>query len=60
ICCAIAFTLLALLSRGAVGPGRMALVGPFAFQVLLHGIATFGLGGLVGSMAATWQARRRA
>jgi hypothetical protein len=56
--CAIAFAVLALLSRGAVGPGRMAQVGPFAFQVLLHGIATFGLGGLVGSMAATWRARR--
>jgi Family of unknown function (DUF6350) len=56
--CAIAFAVVALLSRGAVGPGRMAQVGPFAFQVLLHGIATFGLGGLVGSMAATWRARR--
>jgi hypothetical protein len=56
--CALAFAFLALLSKGAVGPGRMAVVGPFAFQVLLHGIATFGLGGLVGSMTATWRVRR--
>jgi hypothetical protein len=56
--CALAFAFLAALSRGAVGPGRMAEVGPFVFQVLLHGIATFGLGGLVGSMTATWRVRR--
>jgi len=56
--CAVAFTLLAALAGGAVGPGRMAHVGPFEFQVLLHGIATFGLGGLVGSMTATWRHRR--
>jgi hypothetical protein len=58
--CAVAFALLAAFSGGAVGPGRMADVGPFVFQVLLHGIATFGLGGLVGSMAATWRHRRTA
>jgi hypothetical protein len=56
--CAIAFAFLAALSRGAVGPGRMTEVGPFVFQVLLHGIATFGFGGLVGSMTATWRVRR--
>jgi Family of unknown function (DUF6350) len=56
--CAVGFTLLATLAGGSVGPGRMAEVGPFVFQVLLHGIATFGLGGLVGSMLATWRARR--
>jgi hypothetical protein len=54
------FAFLAALSRGAVGPGRMTEVGPLVFQVLLHGIATFGLGGLVGSMAATWRVRRTA
>jgi hypothetical protein len=58
--CAVAFALLAAFSGGAVGPGRMADVGPFVFQVLLHGIATFGLGGLVGSMTATWRHRRTA
>jgi hypothetical protein len=57
---AVAFAVLAALSGGAVGPGRMADVGPFVFQVLLHGVATFGLGGLVGSLAATLRHRRRA
>jgi hypothetical protein len=59
LACAVGFAFLAALSRGAVGPGRMTEVGPFVFQVLLHGIATFGLGGLVGSMTATWRVRRR-
>jgi hypothetical protein len=58
--CAVGFALLAALSGGAVGPGRMADVGPFVLQVLLHGVATFGLGGLVGSLAATAAHRRRA
>jgi hypothetical protein len=56
--CAVAFALLSALSGGAVGPGRMADVGPSTFQVLLHGIATFGIGGLVGGMLATWRHRR--
>jgi hypothetical protein len=58
--CAIGFAFLAALSGGAVGPGRMAEVGPGVIQVLLHGVATFGLGGLVGSLAATARHRRRA
>jgi hypothetical protein len=57
--CAVGFAFLAALSRGAVGPGRMADVGPLVFPVLLHGIATLGLGGLVGSLTATWRVRRR-
>lgn len=58
--CAVGFTVLAALSGGAVGPGRMADIGPDAFQVLLHGVATFGIGGLVGSLVATARHRRRA
>jgi Family of unknown function (DUF6350) len=57
---AVAFAVVAALSGGAVGPGRMADVGPFALSVLLHGVATFGIGGLVGSMLATVVERRRA
>jgi uncharacterized protein DUF6350 len=57
--CAVGFTVLAALSGGAVGPGRMADVGPFAFQVLLHGVAAFGVGGLVGALIATAVGRRR-
>ena len=57
--CALGFTLVAGLSGGAVGPGRMTEVGPFVFQVLLHGVATFGIGGLVGALGATARQRRR-
>lgn len=57
---AVGFAVLAVLSGGAVGPGRMAEVGPFVLEVLLHGVATFGLGGLVGSLAVTVWHRREA
>jgi hypothetical protein len=57
--CAVGFTVLAAVSGGAVGPGRMADVGPFVFQVLLHGVAAFGVGGLVGALIATAVGRRR-
>jgi hypothetical protein len=56
--CAVGFAALAVLSGGAVGPGRMTDVGPTFFPVLLHGIVTFGIGGLVGSLAATVRHRR--
>jgi hypothetical protein len=50
-----------LLARtgGAVGPGRMAHLGPFAFDALVHAVTAFGLGGLAGAVAMTaWQRRR--
>jgi hypothetical protein len=56
--CAATFALLAALSGGSVGPGRMADVGPALFPVLLHGVATFGIGGLLGGLAATLRSRR--
>jgi hypothetical protein len=56
--CAVGYAVLAALSGGAVGPGRMADVGPFTIQVLLHGVATFGVGGLVGALVATAVGRR--
>jgi len=56
---AAAFTALAALAGGAVGPGRMTDVGPFVFPVLLHGIVTFAIGGLLGSLASTFRQRRR-
>jgi hypothetical protein len=56
--CAVGYAALAALSGGAVGPGRMADVGPFTIQVLLHGVATFGVGGLVGALVATAVGRR--
>lgn len=56
--CAVGFSVLAAVAGGAVGPGRMADVGPFVWPVLLHGIATFGIGALLGSLAATYRHRR--
>lgn len=53
------FGLLAALAGGAVGPGRMAEVGPVVGETLLAGIVAFGLGGLVGGVVGTWLTRRR-
>ncbi len=52
--------LLAGVSGGAVGPGRMRDVGPVAFDVLVHAITAFGIGGLVGGLLMTWWQRRAA
>ena len=54
------FGILAALAGGAVGPGRMREVGPFAFDVLVHAITAFGIGGLVGGLLMTWWQRRGA
>lgn len=54
----LAFALLAALSGGAVGPGRLAHLGPFVFDTLTHGIAYFGIGGLLGAAVMTWWCRR--
>ena len=44
---------------GAIGPGRMAHLGPFAFDALVHAVTAFGLGGLAGAVVMTaWQRRR--
>ena len=48
------------LSGGAVGPGRMADVGTDGLEVMLHAVAAFGLGGLLGGLAVTWWQRRSA
>ncbi|HYF71439.1 MAG TPA: DUF6350 family protein [Nocardioides sp.] len=50
--------LLATVAGGAVGPGRMRDVGPFASDVLVHAITAFGIGGLVGGVLMTWWQRR--
>ncbi|UUW92301.1 DUF6350 family protein [Nocardioides sp. WV_118_6] len=42
---------------GAVGPGRMRDVGPYTFDVLLHSMASFGIGGVVGAVAVCWWQR---
>ena len=53
------FGVLALLSGGSVGPGRMSDVGPLVGSVLVHGVTAFGIGGLLGGLVATWWQRRR-
>ncbi|GAB6983623.1 cell division protein PerM [Nocardioides pyridinolyticus] len=50
--------LLAAVAGGSVGPGRMTEVGPFAFDVMVHAITAFGVGGLVGGVLMTWWQRR--
>ncbi len=54
----VAFGLLAAVAGGAVGPGRLREVGPLAFDVLVHAITAFGIGGLLGGLAMTFWARR--
>jgi hypothetical protein len=54
----IGFGLLAAVAGGAVGPGRMRDVGPLAFDVLVHAITAFGIGGLLGGLLMTFWARR--
>lgn len=48
---------LTVLAGGAVGPGRMKDVGPYTFEVLLHAITSFGIGGVVGAVAVCWWQR---
>ncbi|MCW2834328.1 MAG: hypothetical protein JWN68_2281 [Nocardioides sp.] len=58
IAAAVAFAVLASVSGGAAGPGRMRHVGPDVFDVLLASITALGLGGLVGALVMTWWQRR--
>jgi len=51
---------LAALSGGAAGPGRMRVVGPETGDVLVHAVAACGLGGVLGGLAMTWWQRRAA
>jgi hypothetical protein len=52
--------ILAAVSGGAAGPGRMRDIGPDAMDVLVHAVTAFGLGGVVGGLAMTWWQRRAA
>ncbi len=45
----LGFAVLAALSGGAAGPGRMRFVGPFSRDVLVHGVPALGIGALVGA-----------
>lgn len=56
----VLLALLTAVSGGAVGPGRMRVVGPETVDVLVHAVTAFGIGGLVGGLAMTWWQRRAA
>lgn len=52
---------LASLSGGAAGPGRMRFVGPFTRDVLVHSVTACGLGALLGAAVLallTWRSAR--
>lgn len=57
----VAFAVLASLSGGAVGPGRMRFVGPFVPDVLLHAVTACGIGALAGAAVVAlgvWRSAR--
>ena len=60
IAAGVLLTVLAAVAGGAAGPGRMQHVGPHVFDLLVHAITAFGVGGLVGALAVTWWQRRHA
>ena len=55
------FVLLASLSGGAAGPGRMRFVGPFTRDVLVHSVTACGVGALLGASVVAllvWRSNR--
>ena len=55
------FALLASLSGGAAGPGRMRFVGPFTRDVLVHAVTACGVGALLGASVVAllvWRSNR--
>ncbi len=53
----VVLAILSAFAGGAVGPGRMQDVGPYVFDVLLHAITSFGIGGVVGALVVCWWQR---
>lgn len=52
----VLFAVLASVSGGAAGPGRMRHIGPDTAEVLVHAITACGIGALVGTLALLlWQ-----
>jgi hypothetical protein len=58
VCAGVAFGLLAGIAGGAVGPGRMADVSPYALDACVRAVLAFGAGGLLAGLATTWWQRR--
>ncbi|GAA1539283.1 DUF6350 family protein [Nocardioides humi] len=53
----VVLALVSGVAGGAVGPGRMQDVGPYTFDVLLHAITSFGIGGVIGAVVVCWWQR---
>ncbi|MDH2413652.1 DUF6350 family protein [Nocardioides sp. CER19] len=58
VCAGLAFGILAGFAGGAVGPGRMADVAPYALDACVRAVLAFGAGGLLAGLAMTWRQRR--
>ena len=56
----VGFAVLASLSGGAAGPGRMRFVGPFTRDVLVHSVTACGIGALAGASVLALLAWRSA
>lgn len=57
----VGFAVLASLSGGAAGPGRMRFFGPFTRDVLVYGVTACGIGALLGAGVVAllvWRASR--
>lgn len=59
ILAAVGFTVLAALSGGSAGPGRMHAMSPLVLDVLGHAVPALGLGAVAGGLLTTWWQRRR-
>ena len=56
----VAFSVLATVASGSVGPDRMSEVGVGLLEVLPAAVLSLGLGGVLGGLLGTWWERRRA
>jgi hypothetical protein len=54
----VAFAVLAAVSGGAAGPGRMRFIGPLVPDVLVHGVTSLGIGALLGGSVLAFLAWR--
>ena len=56
----VGFAVLASISGGAAGPGRMRFIGPFVPDVLVHAMTACGIGALLGAAVVALQVWRGA
>ena len=56
----VVFGVLVHWSGGAIGPGRMTDVAPYALDATVRAVTAMGVGGMLGGAAMTWWQRRSA